>query len=50
VAQAAIQGLNKKLHEKDAEIQALEMKLDELQATVKQLVAPSSGACNASRR
>ena len=35
---AAIQGLNQKLNEKDAEIQNLEKKLDELQAVVKQLV------------
>jgi hypothetical protein len=35
---AAIQGLNQKLNEKDAEIQNLEKKLDELQAVIKQLV------------
>jgi hypothetical protein len=39
VALAAIQGLNQKLDEKDAEIQNLEKKLDELQAVVKQLAA-----------
>jgi hypothetical protein len=39
MALAAIQGLNQKLHEKDAEIQNLEKKLDELQAVVKQLAA-----------
>ncbi|MGO8929762.1 MAG: tail fiber domain-containing protein [Limisphaerales bacterium] len=39
VALAAIQGLNQKLNEKDAEIQKLEKKLDELQAVVKQLAA-----------
>ena len=46
VALAAIQGLNQKLEEtqqaeeaKEAEIQTLEKKLDELQAAVKQLVA-----------
>ena len=37
VALAAIQGLNQKLNEKDAEIQNLEKRLDELQAVVKQL-------------
>ena len=37
VALAAIQGLNQKLNEKDAEIQTLEKKLDALQALVKQL-------------
>ena len=37
VALAAIQGLNQKLNEKDAEIQKLEKRLDELQAVVKQL-------------
>ena len=36
---AAIQGLNQKLNEKDAEIQNLEKKLDELQAVVKELAA-----------
>jgi hypothetical protein len=36
---AAIQGLNQKLNEKDAEIKGLEKKLDELQAIVNQLVA-----------
>jgi len=39
VALAAIQGLNQKLNDKDAEIQALEKRLDELQAMVKQLAA-----------
>jgi hypothetical protein len=39
VALAAIQGLNQKLNEKDAEIQNLEKKLDALQALVKQLAA-----------
>jgi hypothetical protein len=39
VALAAIQGLNQKLNEKDAEIQNLEKRLDELQAVVKQLAA-----------
>jgi hypothetical protein len=39
VALAAIQGLNRKLHEKDAEIQNLADKLDELRAVVKQLAA-----------
>src|SRR5208283_3932148 len=39
VALAAIQALNQKLNEKDAEIQNLERKLDELQAVVKQLAA-----------
>jgi hypothetical protein len=39
VAFAAIQGLNQKLNEKDAEIQNLEKKLDDLQAVVKKLVA-----------
>jgi hypothetical protein len=37
VALAAIQGLNQKLQDKDAEIQNLEKKLDELQVAVKQL-------------
>jgi hypothetical protein len=37
VALAAIQGLNQKLAEKDAQIQNLEKKLDDLQAMVKQL-------------
>jgi isoaspartyl peptidase/L-asparaginase-like protein (Ntn-hydrolase superfamily) len=37
VALAAIQGLNQKLNEKDAEIQNLEKRLDELQVVVKQL-------------
>ena len=37
VALAAIQGLNQKLAEKDARIQNLEKKLDDLQAMVKQL-------------
>jgi len=36
---AAIQGLNQKLNEKDAEIQNLEKKLNELQAMVKELAA-----------
>jgi hypothetical protein len=39
VALAAIQGLNQKLEEKDAEIQKLEKKLDELTTVVKQLAA-----------
>jgi hypothetical protein len=39
VALAAIQGLNQKLNDKDAEIQNLEKRLDELQAVVKQLAA-----------
>jgi hypothetical protein len=39
VALAAIQGLNQKLNEKDAQIQNLEKKLDALQAVVKKLVA-----------
>jgi hypothetical protein len=39
VALAAIQGLNQKLDEKDAEIKNLEKKLDALQAMVKQLAA-----------
>jgi hypothetical protein len=39
VALAAIQGLNQKLDEKDAEIQRLEKKLDALQALVNHLVA-----------
>ena len=39
VSLAAIQGLNQKLEEKDAEIQNLAKKLDELQAEVKQLAA-----------
>jgi hypothetical protein len=39
VALAAIQGLNQKLQEKDAKIGELEKRLDELEATVKQLAA-----------
>ena len=39
VALAAIQGLNQKVDEKNAEIQNLEKKLDELQSLVKQLAA-----------
>ena len=39
VALAAIQGLNQKLDEKDAEIKNLEKKLDALQAVVKQLAS-----------
>jgi hypothetical protein len=39
VALAAIQGLNQKLDEKDAEIQRLEKKLEALQALVNDLVA-----------
>ena len=39
VALAAIQGLNEKLNEKNAEIHELEKKVDELQAVVKQLAA-----------
>jgi hypothetical protein len=39
VALAAIQGLNQKLKERDAQIQKLEEKLDAIQAVVKQLAA-----------